>query len=286
MKPALFSRIIDQAKTFGVKELGLYATGEPFMHTDLEQFVEEAKQKGFRYVYISTNGGLATPARLKAVIDAGLDSIKFSINAGSRETYSLVHGTDDWDKVVENVQFISNYRADNNLKFTIFVSSIVTKKTAHEQETIEQTLSDFVDEIIFVNCDSQQGQMLANDGALFDEPSKVSCCSLPFNRLHVTSEGYLTLCCVDYQNYLAVADLNVEELHKAWNNKHYVEMRKKHMGNTLDGTLCGNCLSNRGDDIEPARHDLATSFDFSAFYKSSRGEMKQEIEKRKKEGKE
>lgn len=42
-----------------------------------------------------------------------------------------------------------------------------------------------------------------------------------------TCEGYLTLCCVDYQNYLAVADLNTESLNEAWNNAYARELRRK-----------------------------------------------------------
>ena len=45
MKPSLYTKIIDQAQNLGVEELGLYATGEPFMHTRLEDFVKEAKDK-------------------------------------------------------------------------------------------------------------------------------------------------------------------------------------------------------------------------------------------------
>ena len=39
---------------------------------------------------------------------------------------------------------------------------------------------------------------------------------MPFNRIHVTWEGYLTLCCVDYQNYLIVEDLNKISLWDAY----------------------------------------------------------------------
>ena len=43
-------------------------------------------------------------------IDAGLDSIKFSINAGSRATYALIHGKDDFERVSEHLAWISDWR--------------------------------------------------------------------------------------------------------------------------------------------------------------------------------
>jgi len=273
MQPSLYTKIIDQAQNLGVEELGLYATGEPFMHTRLEDFVKEAKDKKFKYVYISTNGALVGHDRLKKVMDAGLDSIKFSINAGSKKTYNLIHGEDEWDKVVDNVFFVSKYRANNNLKLSIFISFVVTNLTKNERKDIEKIFSDRADEIIFVDCDSQQGQMLANE-ELCKPTNLISTCSLPFNRAHVTSEGYLTLCCVDYQNYLAVADLSKTDLLSAWNSKSFVDMRKRHIEDKLQDTLCENCLRNTDADISPLQSDLATTLNFPKFYKESAEEMK------------
>lgn len=102
----LLKRIMRDARDSGVEEIGFYTTGEPFMHKSLESFVHDASELGFSYIYISTNGALATPERAKRVMDAGLNSIKFSINADSRETYKLIHGSDDWNKVMANLKFI------------------------------------------------------------------------------------------------------------------------------------------------------------------------------------
>jgi len=275
--PALFRKVIDEARGLGVEELGLYTTGEPFLHKHLASFVQEAKTKGFRYVYLSTNGALATPERVKAVLEAGLDSIKFSVNAGSAKTYRLIHGLDDWGRVVSHVAFVSRYREEKKLKLSIYVSSVLTKLTVHERESIEKTFSHLADEVFFVDCDAQQGQMPGNEGVLYDRTPVIPFCSLPFNRLHVTCEGYLTLCCVDYQNYLAVADLNKESLEAAWKNRFFVEMRRRHLEKELRGTLCGNCLENRGDDIQPVRPDLATAMDFPHLYERSKAEIKHRI---------
>lgn len=283
MPHELFSKIIDQARAMGVEELGLYATGEPFMHTYLERFVKEAKDKGFRYVYISTNGALVGHKRLQKVLDAGLDSIKFSINAGSRETYGLIHGYDEWDKVIDNVRFVSDYRKEKNLNISLFISSVVTDITSSEKEEFRETFGEISDEIMFVNCDNQQGYMLANEGGLYSHSSEnlPTSCNLPFNRLHVTSEGYLSLCCVDYQNYLAVADLNKVDLYDAWNNDHFISIRKKHIEDKLMGTLCENCLKQTDGDISPLCMDLSTTMDFPDFYKKSSENMKVEFKNRK-----
>ena len=241
----LMYRIIDEAAAAGVDEIGFYTTGDPFIHKDLAAFVRHAKQAGMSYTYISTNGALATPERAKAVIDAGMDSIKFSINAGSRETYKLIHDRDDFDEVMENLRFISAYRREARPDMKLYVTCVVTKPMAHEVESLRVALTPLVDEMTFVECTP-----LAWPDHKWTSGRK-DACPMPFNRLHVTCEGYLTLCCVDFQNYLAVADLNTHSLLEAWNAPTFVEMRQRHIEGRLSGTLCGRCWLGDRTKVQP-----------------------------------
>lgn len=266
----LLFRVMKEARDGGVTDIGFYTTGDPFVHKSLEAFVAEATRLGFDYIYISTNGALATQARAKAVIDAGIKSIKFSINAGGRESYRLIHGKDEWDKVLENLRYIAKYREASGSNFTLFATTVITKPMEHEVDALKELLAPLVDEHVCVPCGSQSGQMgsaqalLGASNYVYNEGQAP--CALPFNRLHVTCEGYLTLCCVDYQNYLAVADLNELGLMEAWHGDAAVAARRMHLEDRLDGTLCGNCLYGKQDPIEPLDKNLASRIDFVTFY--------------------
>lgn len=272
MKHDLLHRVMQEARDEGVEEIGFYTTGEPFIHTDLAKFTADAKQLGFRYIYISTNGALASPDRAKEVIDAGMDSIKFSINAGSKETYKLIHGHDDWDKVMANLKFISDYRKSLDRQLRLFISFIVTNKNAHETEAFRTSMRPLVDDILFQTVHNQSGQMITTEEVLRPGNPTVdfkqdSICKMPFNRLHVSCEGYLTLCCVDYQNYLALADLNTVSLRDAWSSSLFQEMRRRHLDKELAGTLCGNCWQGRRDRVSPLVPKLATELQYPDFYR-------------------
>jgi hypothetical protein len=93
-----------------------------------------------------------------------------------------------------------------------------------------------------------------------------SICPMPFNRLHVTCEGYLTLCCVDYQNYLTIADLKHQSIREAWDGEQARDARRRHIERDLAGTLCGNCWQGRMDQIQPLNSNHATMVDFPEFY--------------------
>jgi len=79
--------ILDEAYQNGARELGIYATGESFLVKNLAEYIAYAKNIGYEYVFITTNGVLVNEKIGKPVLVAGLDSIKFSISAGRKETY-------------------------------------------------------------------------------------------------------------------------------------------------------------------------------------------------------
>lgn len=273
---ALLERIMAEAAANGCEEIGFYTTGEPLIHKQLDHFTATARDLGFGYIYISTNGSLATPERMRALLDAGMNSIKFSINAGTRETYAMIHGRDDWDTVMANLKALSDYRAATGKKLVLSVSSVVTRQSEGEKDALRAAVGHLVDEIYFVPSGNQTGNMAAaqmlftGEAAAAGESGKGrgdgGICPLPFMRLHVTVEGYLTLCCTDYQNYLAVENLADKSLMEAWHGPHFIEARRRHLEQRLAGTLCGNCWLGQRDAITPLRSELADEIDFEAFY--------------------
>jgi pyruvate-formate lyase-activating enzyme len=280
MSPELLRSILEQAYALGGREVGFYTNGDSFMHPRLAEFVRLAKDLGHEYVYLSTNGALATPERSKAVVDAGVDSIKFSINAASRETYKVIHGKDELDKVVRHLKFISEYRASLKRPLRLSVTFVVIALNRHEQERLRAELGAFVDDIYFSMGDCQQGNMPEIADLLAPEataaPDKAPC-YMVFSRVHVSSEGYLKLCCVDYENYLVVADLNRTPLKEAWTSPLFTRMRERHLANELEGTLCFNCIHGKQTPVEPLLPELATRVDYGSVAEANRKDVDRRI---------
>ncbi|OGX23512.1 MAG: hypothetical protein A2Y03_05035 [Omnitrophica WOR_2 bacterium GWF2_38_59] len=263
-------RIIDECSENGTEDMAMYATGEPFMRNDLHEFVAYAKSKNIKYVFLGTNGSLATAQRAKAVLDAGLDSIKFSINAGTRESYHKVHGRDDFEKVIENVKWIHNYRKESGLKFGMYVSMVPTHLTEGEIPVLEKVIGPYVDLINNRGCSNQGGNMYENNfnakvdkdnllGSLTTEKHCGKCPDL-FQRTVVTPQGYLSACVVDYRNYLCVADLHEVTIKEAWHDDVYVDLRRKHVEGKLSRLMCNNCLNNVNEQAEPLVEKYSLSY--------------------------
>lgn len=254
----------------GTREIALYATGEPFLREDLAEFIREAKRIGYEYIFITTNGSLATAKRAKPALDAGIDSVKFSINAGTRQSYIKVHGIDLFDKVIENIKWFHNYRRKSKLGYRIYASMIPSSLAQGEWPLLCKILSPYVDEMDCRGCSNQGGNMLENNrtekidkrnllGSL-KEDQCIGKCPDMFFRAIVTPEGFLSACVVDYQNYLVVADLNKTPVKEAWHNENYVTLRKRHMLNDLGGLICNNCLNNCASPSSPLTPEYARPF--------------------------
>jgi len=245
--------IMKQAIKNGCTDLALQATGEPFMDKRLADFVSEGKKLGFEYVYINTNGALANPKKAKPVIDAGCDSIKFSINANTREDFKNVHGYDDFDKVIDNLKWIYQYRNENKIKMGVYVSSVKSSKSSITKN-IENLIKPHCDNFDFRDVSNQGGSMMElNDteaikkgnilGSLKKEEFTTRCI-YPFNRIVIDPYGYVVACTADFHNKLAIGDTRKASLLDIWNGEVFSYLRKKHLEDEYSGLYCNKCLNN------------------------------------------
>lgn len=264
MDLAFAKRIIDEGYEMGIRELGLYMMGESFLYKDLGVVIQYAKQIGYEYVYITTNGVLASKEKVIEIFSAGVDSIKFSINAVEKEKYELIHGKDEIEAVIENLKWIYDYKKQNKSEVNIFVSSILTKYNCDEK-MIRSVLEPFCDELVTYEMINHEGLVPEVEAYLRDSENNsgigITCkapCPRIFNCVHVTVEGYLTACCMDVNNYLAYADLNKTDLKTAWNNDVITEFRNKHLNNAVEGSLCFNCIYGIKGQINPLVKEYAT----------------------------
>jgi wyosine [tRNA(Phe)-imidazoG37] synthetase (radical SAM superfamily) len=251
MDKELFRRVAAEAYALGAREIGLFAGAEPLTCKDLEEHVAYCRELGYEYQYISTNGSIGTPERYQRLVAAGLSSIKFSINAGTRESYRRVHGADDFEKVLANVEQLSAYRRAQGVSFYLGVSFVAMPDTAAEFPLLERRVAPWVDEVILSEANSQSGQVEGLPSVPFTE------CALPFSKLHVSLEGYVRACCNDYDNLLALDDTGTAGLAAAWHSPRFQDLRRRHIEDRLEGTLCGRCIRGDTAPSRPLNADLS-----------------------------
>lgn len=260
MAPGMVESVLRQAYELGTREVGLYATGEPFIVPELPEYVRLAKDIGYTYVYLTSNGALATPERIRAVVDAGVDSVKFSINAPERELYRFIHGCDDFDKVFEHLVYLNRYRRESGKNFKIYITGILTRYTEHTREDYFKVFDGLADQIVFKDVYNQGGYMPEIDHLLkcTYDTEQTRRCNLPFDAICVTWEGYLSVENADFENMLVVADLNKVSLREGWYGEKMKEVRRMFLDDCLEGTVCHGCVHHCQSPAAPLMPEYAT----------------------------
>lgn len=240
----VMTNIIEQAYELGTREIGFYLAGETLLSNDLEFFVETSKRLGFHYIYLTTNGVYADKQRIRRLCESGLSTIKFSIDAATRETYMKIHGKDDFEIVKRNL-FDALLLKKEGFSLGVFASFCVVKSNQKEAALFEEEFGKYLDDTDIDLAMEQGGDTPELVDELVDPTKRLSRipCERIFNRLHVTYEGYLDACCIDTENMLAYADLTKEPLKDAWHNEKITALRKEHLSGNLSHNRCYNCVN-------------------------------------------
>ena len=189
----------------------------------------------------------------------GLDSLKFSINAGSRKRYAEIHGVDKFDEVMFNLRstmaMLRDARRANARTPSVSVSCIWMPEYAEELNAFKAEIEPFVDDFYFLPLYNQAGhvggkdytKIVGNPGRLENMADPVPCWAL-FNAAKITWDGKLTACCFDHDERFEIADLNKVSLLEAWHDPKFIGLRRQHLDNDLKDSLCAKCLGLKGSN--------------------------------------
>jgi MoaA/NifB/PqqE/SkfB family radical SAM enzyme len=97
----LFTSIVDQASDLA--RAVLHGVGEPMLVADLPRMVKYLKDRGV-YVLFNTNGTVLSERNGRALIDAGLDELRVSLDASNRESFKAIRGRDYFGRITRNVR--------------------------------------------------------------------------------------------------------------------------------------------------------------------------------------
>ena len=77
----------------------LHGVGEPMLVKNLPRMVRYLKDRG-TYVLFNTNGTVLNEKNGRALIDAGLDELRVSLDAANAESYLEVRGKDYFERIL------------------------------------------------------------------------------------------------------------------------------------------------------------------------------------------
>src|SRR5262249_2584396 len=96
----LFTSIVDQLPKLA--RAVLHGVGEPMLVANLPRMVRYLKERG-GYVLFNTNATVLNESNGRALIAAGLDELRVSLDASNRDSFKKIRGKDYFGRIVRNV---------------------------------------------------------------------------------------------------------------------------------------------------------------------------------------
>jgi len=225
----LYKKIIQEVSDLDIPSIKLNWRGEPLLNPRIHELVDYAKQKGILEVSINTNAVTLDKRKSKQLIESGLDLIIFSFDGGTKRTYEKLRPgrfkDNKFEDVYENIRNFSNIRQEMNSKFPISkIQMILTKESRLEVDNFFMLFDDIVDDVTVTQYNERGGNIddltknqrikltaylsknnlpqetpyLVNyEGDIYISRKRKPCEQL-FQRLMVTYDGRVGMCCHDW----------------------------------------------------------------------------------------
>ena len=255
-----FKKITTDMYNAGVVEIGCFYLGESLMNPNLTvKAIQFLKQDlGMPYVFLTTNGSLATEAVLHRLMAAGLDSLKFSINASDLEQFREVMGVKPklYENALENLKMAWEVRNGAGYDTKIYASSIMYDGQQQErmEALVKNRVAPFVDQHYWLPLYSMGAVATQREKELGYRPTagnqgrigglvKPLPCWSAFSEGHVRSDGVVSLCCFDADGRFQVGNLHEDDWMTIWHNDKFTKVREAHLKGDLTGTVCEECVA-------------------------------------------
>ncbi|MGE0709074.1 MAG: radical SAM/SPASM domain-containing protein [Planctomycetota bacterium] len=192
-----------------LREVTLFGTrGEPFLHPELERAVALIRARSGAETIVSTNGSRLTPARARAVLEAGLDRLVFAVDGLSQETYGRYRVGGRLEQVLANLAYVCQQRDCGSYRTKVVFQLIPMAHNEHELERVAEVAYGLgVDEVrlkVSSSVDRDQryrpagAQYRASEAPTGGDPGPLErafTCPFGLDKLYVDPNGDCYPCC-------------------------------------------------------------------------------------------
>ena len=276
----LFKKIIDDLKVFKgeITYISLHKDGEPLLNRHIGEMIAYAKAaKVAANIEVTSNASVLTPEVAGALLDAGLDTIRVSVEHVSDEGYKgLTQTYSKYQKIVDNVAYLYRERQRRGSGLRILVKIINVGLSAEEVEKFKRDFGPISDvarvEGIMGWSHSEKKDFtlglnptLGMDGVTPLKRDRIVCPE-PFKMLAINYNGSVSPCCDDWAHGLLVGNAVDTPVGEIWRGREISRIRRLHLSNRRSELpTCANCQYMQGVtelfDLDDKRLELLERFE-------------------------
>lgn len=264
MSLEMFRLFLAQAKEFPekIKALRIIGLGEPLLNREIAEFVRLAKESNaFENVEITSNGVALTKDLGESLINAGLDSLRISLEALDSESFYKVSKRNvNLDTMYENLEFFYNNRKE--CKLYIKITDVGLGNTPEEAFYDKYgKICDYICVEKVIENWPEFSSGAKGDAPMFDieeYKEQKSVCIQPFKLLCICANGDVVPCCSDWKRVLKVGNIAEETLKNIWTGDRLYTLRKRLL-KMEQGGICKECMHpklSQPDNIDDYREEI------------------------------
>jgi hypothetical protein len=223
--------------------LSFSGMGEPLLNPLLPRFI--AHVSAYARTSFACNGALLTERNVRALIEAGLDSIYVSFNGDEPELFEAMMGGIRFDRVHQQLRAATKLAEGSRLEIRANVSA--TRQTQPRLPAIRQVLEDAGVKTITYSLAHNRGGNLRDPRVCDTPPSPPDLvhCAVIEHTLFVDWRGRVFICDHDLHGEHGLGDLVTEPL------REILARRQKLIDEGLRFPLCRQCNDLLKGGFEP-----------------------------------
>lgn len=242
---ALFTKCVDEGARHALRSAKFNYLGEPLLHPKVAEMVRYCRDKGIVDVMFNTNATTLTEKKSRALIEAGLTKIIFSVDSLDQERFERIRAGSDFHAVMRNIKRFCEIREEmGSLTPITRASMTVMRENQHELPAFIEHFSRIVDSVGYGEL--TQTEMGKNQALMFDDIQRVVpesfCCAQLWQRMVVWSDGTVLPCCTDAKALMALGNAYADSLYDLWHAPEFRAYRAIHMkGEYQQLQACREC---------------------------------------------
>lgn len=238
MSLEMFGKIMQEVKELGIPAMLIGQESECLLHPQIKEIIRMAKEANPVDLFIITNGTLLNEEMSEYIIDMGVDRLEISVDAARKETYKTIRGG-NLDILEKNIENFLRIRAEKGKERPFLRLSFCKQDdNISEQEEFLEKWKDKVDIVDF-----QEYVDLSNVLELKEKKNIKTWCDNPFDRLVIEYSGEIYgCCCVGFNRYNRLGNINEMSLMDAWNCEEMNDLRNSFITQNIR-QVCLNCRS-------------------------------------------
>lgn len=252
MSQQLFEVAIQSISQVNLNEISLFMhkEGEPLLDPNIIERIKYAKKKlvGLKELGINTNAMLLTPELSEGLLSSGLDTIYFSVDGASPETYNKIRINLDYNTVETNLRYFFALKRQRGNRIRVIMQMLTNNENHYEVAAFKEKWQDEQCEFYIkqMHCylDGEHSSFVQNE-----KTKQLHVCQDPFKVMVIYVSGDIGICCWDYDNEHKIGNINDDTLLGLFNNSHFNYLREKQLKKECENIIpCNRCMRIYGND--------------------------------------